>query len=60
MAMCLCRRPPGKGEVHSALCRRESVVNSNRKPCEDCGYPFTQPAGACTLCPECGTSSGCS
>lgn len=30
------------------------------KPCQDCGYPHTQPAGACSLCPECGSSSGCS
>lgn len=30
------------------------------KPCDECGYPFAQPAGACHLCPECGTSSGCS
>lgn len=29
-------------------------------PCQECGYPHTQPAGACFLCPECGTSSGCS
>ena len=37
------------------------VVSEGRcKPCEDCGYPFTQPAGACSLCPECGTSTGCS
>ncbi|KQP63125.1 vitamin B12-dependent ribonucleotide reductase [Nocardioides sp. Leaf285] len=27
--------------------------------CSSCGHP-TQPAGACRICPECGTSSGCS
>lgn len=31
----------------------------NMEPCHDCGAP-TLPAGTCTVCPNCGSTSGCS
>jgi len=40
------------------ICNYPVEVESDKK-CVVCGYP-TYPQGACNICPNCGTSTGCS